>query len=563
MHPDAHRVRLPSGSDLYFTLPFYLDTRQPMPPQDLAALDAYLERTPPHPSEGPSGPTHQNNLEVRSIISDWLEGSQYLDDMEMYAWESGHGFPIFDEFGMPVDFQWVWDVIAFEGGEELISRYVEYINDSAELHAQGHAEDHHDSASIGRATRTSHTPPPGSPLEQPQHHRFGRFRVATQSDGPVSVGGADFANMDDCLAFLDTLTDIEAKLLSKNVIQLEGDSSTGMRMVPGPNAKVLPERASQAKKEAFQIHSSPADHQIRHVHVQQADLQPIHIHTITANPPSHSVNIRQEDQGPKPIVFLHESAVKLGKKPVHEQKLAFKRVASPPNQTAPAELDPFRFYGREPAHEARHEAVNEQRLFDERKSRIIEYQNLAHEHHQASRKISALQSREPLKKAHAKAIVASLRGGGRELERMLDRELQRDCECDKEKEKLPDIYVQHTKAAQQPSSSPTGPGYTSSKKSTRIPAPKTAVSEARPRTSGAEPSAHRSLSFEEPTRLPMRPKAAGGSSSYETGVDDSTYRVCGITPHQAHAEDSPDDSTESSPRPAPGSWMDALEELMS
>jgi len=535
MHPNAHCVRLPSGSELFFTFPIHLDTRQPMPPQDLEALAAYLERTQPPPVEGPDDPIYQNSLAVRSLISDWLQGSQDLDDMEMYAWESGHGFPTFDdEFGLPVDFEWLWDMIAFEGGEELVGRYVEYINDSAELHTQAHAEDHHDSASIGRATRKSHTPPPGSPIEQPQNHRFGRFRVATQSDGPVSVGGADFANMDDCLAFLDTLTDIEAKLLSKNIIQLEGDSSTGLRMVPGPNAKFLPKRTTQDKKEAVQTHASPADHQLRHVLCHQVD--------------------------PELVVMHHESAMKQGKKPVPEQKLVFKRVGAPSNQTVPAELDPFRFYGREPAHEARHEAVNEQRLFDERKSRIVEYQELAHEYHQASTKFPTWQSREPLKKAHAKAVVASLRGGGRELERMLDRQLQRDYEREKEKENLPDIYVQHTKAAQQPSSSPTGPGYTSSKKSTRIPAPKTAVSEARPKFSGAGPSAHRSLSFQEPTRLPMRPRVTGISPSFDAGVNDPAHRMCGTNAHHAHAEDSPEDS----PRPAPGgSWMDIFEELMS
>ncbi|KAI4709154.1 hypothetical protein J4E89_005902 [Alternaria sp. Ai002NY15] len=536
MHPDAHRVRLPSGSELYFTLPIYLDTRQPMPPQDLAALDAYLERTPPHPSEGPNGPTHQNNLEVRSIISDWLEGSQYLDDMEMYAWESGHGFPIFDEFGMPVDFQWVWDVIAFEGGEELIARYVEYINDSAELHAQGHAEDHHDSASIGRATRTSHTPPPGSPLEQPQHHRFGRFRVATQSDGPVSVGGADFANMDDCLAFLDTLTDIEAKLLSKNIIQLEGDSSTGLRMVPGPNAKFLPERASQAKKEPVQLHASPAEHRIRDVHIQQADSQPIQVQTVTANPPSRNVIIRQEDQGPKPIVFLQENPVKQVKKPTQDQKLTFKRIASPPKQTVAAELDPFRFYGRESTHGVQNQAANDQRLLKELQNLWDESDNLADQYYQVSSTPATWHAKDP-RKAYNKVVTIDLRGQDAPGFRPL----------------FPSSSVDASKES------------TLAHKST--PAPKTAhfiTADARRKIFGAEPGAHRNLSFQEPTRLPLCPKAAGRSSSYETGVDDPAHRVCGITPHQAHAEDSPDDSTESSPRPAPGgSWMDVFEELMS
>ncbi|KAI4646037.1 hypothetical protein J4E93_005616 [Alternaria ventricosa] len=522
MHPDAHRVRLPSGSDLYFTLPIDLDARQPMPPQDLAALDAYLERTPPHPSEGPNGPTHQNNLEVRSIISDWLEGSRYLDDMEMYAWESGHGFPIFDEFGIPIDFQWVWDVIAFEGGEELISRYVEYINDSAELHAQGHAEDHHDSASIGRATRTPHTPPPDSPLEQPQHHRFGRFRVATQSDGPVSVGGADFANMNDCLAFLDTLTDIEAKLLSKNIIQLEGDSSTGLRIVRGPNAKFLPEGASQAQKVPVQLHASPADHQIRHVHVQQADIQPAQIHTITANPPSRNVIIRQEHQEPKPIVFVHENPVKQEKKPVQEQKLVFKRVGSPPEQTVAAELDPFRFYGREPAHEARNQAANEQRLFDELQNLWDESQNLADEYYQVSSTRPTWHAKDP-RKTYNKVVTIDLRGQG-----------------------APSFRPLFPPSAVDPSKKTTNKS---------IPAAKTAHSvaaEARHKLFGAEPSAHRSLSFQEPTRLSRRPKATGRSSSYEAGVDDPAYRMCGMNAHQPYAEDSPEDS----PRPATGSWRD-------
>ncbi|KAI4698935.1 hypothetical protein J4E81_005547 [Alternaria sp. BMP 2799] len=523
MHPNGHCVRLPNGSELYFTFPIDLDTLRSMRPQDLEALATYLERTQPPPVEGPDDPIYQNSLAVRSLISDWLQGSQYLDDMEMYAWESGHGFPTFDdEFGLPVDFQWLWDVIDFEGGEELVSRYVEYINDSAELHAQGHAEDHHDSASVGRATRTSHTPPPGSPLEQPQHHRFGRFRVATQSDGPVSVGGADFANMDDCLAFLDTLTDIEAKLLSKNVIQLEGDGSTGLRMVPGPNAKFLSERASQAKKEPVQIHASPAGHQLRHVHVQQADLQHSQIHTITANPPSRNVIIRQADQAPKPIVFVHENPVKQEKKPTQEQKLTFKRVASPPKQTVAAELDPFRFYGREPAHEARNQAANDQRLLKELQNLWDESQNLADQYHQTSTQPPTWHAKDP-RKVYNKVVTIDLRG--------------QDAPSFRPLFPLPDV----------------DPSKKTSDKST--PAPKTALfisAEARRKIFGAGPSAHRSVSFQEPTRLPMRPRVTGISPSRGASVDDPAYRMCGTSVHQAHAEDSPEDS----PRPAPSSWRD-------
>ena len=537
MHPNAHCVRLPSGSEIFFTFPIHLDTRQPMPPQDLEALAAYLERTQPPPVEVPDDPIYQNSLAVRSLISDWLQGSQDLDDMEMYAWESGHGFPIFDESGIPVDFQWVWDVIAFEGGEELVSRYVECINDSAELHAQAHAEDDGDSLRTVQALRRGDTFSYNSPVEQSQHQHFGRFRVGTKADGPVSVGGGNFENMDDCVAFLETFPETELKLLSKNIIQLEGDySPTGLRIVPGPNAKFFSERASQAEKEAFQIHMSHPDPQSRHVLVQQEDVQPVYIHTITANPPSHSVIIRQEDQGPKPIVFFHKRAVKQGKKPVQEQKLTFKRVRSPPNQTVAAELDPFRFYGREPAHEARNQAVKDQRLFDERKSLVD-------------------------KKAYAKAAAAaaSLRGGGRESFKK-----EKTAAYEAEDQKLQNILARYSAHQAQSSSPSPASGVNLSRKSTRIPAPKTSASEARPKISGAEPSAHRDLSFQEPTRLPMRPKATGRSSSYDnTSVEDPAYRVYGTSVHQAHAEDSPDDSTESSPRPAPGSWMDALEELMS
>ncbi|KAI4938347.1 hypothetical protein J4E85_000787 [Alternaria conjuncta] len=523
MHPNGHCVRLPSGSELYFTLPIDLNTQPPMPPQDLEALAAYLERTQPQLAEGPDDPIYQNSLAVRGLISDWLQGSQYLDDMEMYAWESGHGYPTFDdEFGLPVDFEWLWDVIDFEGGEELVSRYVEYINDSAELYAQAHAEDHHDSLQSSHAPHTSDTLISSSPVEQPQHHRFGRFRVATQSDGPVSVGGADFANMDDCLAFLDTLTDIEAKLLSKNIIQLEGDSSTGLRMVPGPNAKYLPERVSQAKKEPGQVHASPADHQIRHVHVQQADIQPAQIHTIKANPPSRNITIREEDQGPQPIVFVHKNPAKQEKKPVQEQKLNFKRVGSPPKQTVAAELDPFRFYGREPAHEARHQAANDQRLIEELQNLWNESENLANHYHQVSSTPPTWHAKDP-RKAYNKVVTIDLRGqdspGFRPLFPLSD--------VDPSK-KTPD-------------------------KST--PAPKTALfisAEARRKIFGAGPSAHRSVSFQEPTRLPMRPRVTGISPSRGASVDDPAYRMCGTSVHQAHAEDSPEDS----PRPASASWRD-------
>jgi len=512
MHPNAHCVRLPSGSELYFTFPIHLDTRQPMPPQDLEALAAYLERTQPPPVEGPGDPIYQNSLNVRSLISDWLQGSRYLDDMEVYAWESGHGFPIFDESGLPIDFQWVWDVIAFEGGEELVCRYVEYINDSAELHAQAHAEDDHDSLQIAHAPRRGDTPPSNSTVEQSQHQHAGRFRVGNKADGPVSVGGANFDNMDDCVAFLETLTEIEIKLLSKNVIQLEGDySSSGLRIVRGPNAKYLPERRSQDKKEAVQAHMSPAE-------------------TGSCNALVHDIDLR-------PVVLHHESAVKQGKKPVQEQKLVFKRVGSPPNQP------------------------------------------VADEYYQASRKVPALQSREPLKKAYVREVEAALERARENLENAAHANRNKETAAsvsknkktaayEAEDQKLLDILAQSTKTAQQPASSfrPLFPPpvVNPSKKSTRIFVPKTARSIAPNPTRtalAAKPSTHRNLSFQEPTRLSRRPKATGRSSSYDnTSVEDPAYRVCGTSVHQAYAEDSPEDS----PRPAPGgSWMDVFEELIS
>lgn len=94
------------------------------------------------------------------------------------------------------------------------------------------------------------------------------------------------------------------------------------------------------------------------------------------------------------------------------------------------------------------------------------------------------------------------------------------------------------------------PNVNSFKNSTRIPAPKAAASDARRKLFSAKPSVHRNLSFQEPTRLPMRPKVAGRSSSYDTGVDDPVYR------YQAYAEDSWEDSPEGSIRTAPGSWRD-------
>ncbi|KAI4677091.1 uncharacterized protein J4E88_006898 [Alternaria novae-zelandiae] len=550
MHPNGHCVRLPSGSELFFTLPIDLDTQRPMPPQDLEALAAYLERTQLHLSEGPDDPIYQNSLAVRGLISDWLQGSQYLDDMEMYAWESGHGFPTFDdEFGLPVDFEWLWDVIDFEGGEELVGRYVEYINDSAELYAQGHAEEHHDSAPTGRTPHGSDTPSSNSPVEQSQQQHFGRFRV-------------------------------------------------------GPG----------------QIQASPADHRCSHMVIYREDLQPAQTHTYTANPPSRNVIIHQEDQGSKPIVFFQENPAKQGKQPRQEQKLSFKRVGSPPKQTVAAELDPFRFYGREPAHEARNETtkthskaratldtlmdihpssrpawLSHSVAWDEldpfrfygrgldhaTRNKIIddqnlpdEYQNLADEYYQASRKLPAWESREPLKKAYVREVEAALERARENLENAAHANRsknKKNAAYSAEDQKLLDILAQSTKAAQQPSSSSRPlfppPVVNPSKKTTRIFIPKTARSIATnpPRTTlAAKPDTHRNLSFQEPTRLPMRPKEAARSSSYETGVEDSTHRVCGITPHQAHAEDSPDDSTESSPRPAPGgSWMDVFEELMS
>ncbi|KAI4949523.1 hypothetical protein J4E91_005262 [Alternaria rosae] len=509
-HPDAHCVRLPSGSDLYFTLPIDLDSRQPMPPQDLNALVAYLEQTPLHLAKGSSRPVYQNNLEVRSIISDWLQGSRYLDDLEMHAWKLGHGFPTFDEFGFPVDFHWVWDIIAFEGGEELVSQYVNAINAPAEPQSQAHAEDHHDSTPVRRAPRIVDTPPPSSPVEQSQHQHFGRYRVRAQADAPVSLHGATFANNDDFVAFLKTLTKFEQTLLKNDIIRFEGDSSSGLRMVRGPNAKFLPERTSQAKKESVQIHASPPDPRSRHVLVHQEDL--------------------------RPVVMHHESPVKQGKVPRQEQKSGFKRVGAPSNQTVAAELDPFRFYGRESTQGAPNQVIKDQRLSDE-------YQNLADEYHQATKRLPVWQSREPLKEAYA--FASTLERAREKLKTAAYASKNKETDAyENENENYANIYVQYTKTAQQPSSSSPFPPPNNS---TRIPAPKAAASDARRKLFSAKPSAHRNLSSQEPTRLPMRPKVAGRLSSYDTGVDDPVYR------YQTYAEDSWEDSPEGSPRAAPGS----------
>jgi hypothetical protein len=601
-HPDAHVVHLPSGYDLYFTLPFSeLESRQPLQLEDLEALDDYLATLQSKIAAGRENPSFGEILQVRAVISHWLEAIEYLDDLELQAWTAGHGFPTFDEFLQFVDFEWAWEAIKFEGGHELSAAYFRLVHPAAYPHTRSDAERHNDYLTIQRAYSRFAPQSPKTIVDSQQYQNVAHIHLHLESDDSVSVAGAKFADMSECLTFLNTLTDSELALLKDEVVQLEGDSHNGIRVVSGPNAEAPTKQASWASKKAGSAQNEQHNRRSKEK-APQHSLQPLSDWEDFYQRGLISYDLTAETNGMVPCADLHLLKLYKAMRDAGQSgKDALQTVLNIKNidpssllEGSSLNINPSRWakeeYARMYSTGSQHPHVILQKdpiVFPERLAKQDKKPSQATKtgfrrvQRPVSQEVRSSTIQIPRTVQHEHASPAyhqptlfyddTLQFYNRRSEQKTRNEATI---TQKQSNHADALHPAHSrignnpayeskKAAERPtqatakqsvsSTSTQKPmkTYTSTPKivyyeASNIPSATSTIKPYNPRT------AHRTVSFQEPVRQYVRPRPAARSSSYDTGLYDSAQRMCGTCAYQAYAEDSPEDS----PCAPAGSWRD-------
>jgi hypothetical protein len=160
--PDTFNLALPDGDIFYFSIPLDLKALHRMRSQELIAISDYLSfiRNDVRDRMGQHGEGSLSR--AHSVIECWLANSLSLGPLERNAWHNGHGFPVFGNTGKVVDFEFDRNTIRFEGGPDLLEMYEtemaiqEKLNESTRTSIHDSEEPNQDEISVMHWDKNGH-----------------------------------------------------------------------------------------------------------------------------------------------------------------------------------------------------------------------------------------------------------------------------------------------------------------------------------------------------------------------------------------------------------------------
>jgi hypothetical protein len=207
--PDTFNLALPDGDIFYFSIPLDTKALHRMRPQELVAISDYLSFIRNHVRDTMGQYDEEKLSHAQYVIERWLANSLALGHVERDAWHNGHGFPVFGSTGKLVDFEFDRNTIRFEGGPGLLEMYEtgiaiqEKLNESTETSIHNPEEPNQDEISVMHWNRNGH-----EAFEWRQNGEVIEF----------CIYGGHFKDFAEWQSFKDTLTDHELILLDDGVL---------------------------------------------------------------------------------------------------------------------------------------------------------------------------------------------------------------------------------------------------------------------------------------------------------------------------------------------------------
>jgi hypothetical protein len=121
--PDTFNLALPDGDIFYFSIPLDTKALHRMRPQELVTVSDYLSFIRNHVRDTMGQYGEEKLDHAQHVIERRLANSLALGHVERDAWRNGHGFPVFDNTGKLFDFEFDRNTIRFEGGPGLLEMY--------------------------------------------------------------------------------------------------------------------------------------------------------------------------------------------------------------------------------------------------------------------------------------------------------------------------------------------------------------------------------------------------------------------------------------------------------
>jgi hypothetical protein len=533
-----------------------------MRPQELETLYNFLDTMQHEVAESLGNHILENVHQVQSIILHRLENTRCLGDLELQDWTAGHGFPVYNKFQYPVDFHWDWDVIEFE---RLYSKYFNPVHPVSAGFL---------SHSVYSTPIRYISPPPNTSANRSPYGSANIDRIYPESGRPVIMYGATFANTNKCLEFLDSLTDCDLALLEDETIQLEGDSHFGIRRIWGRNmdshfervtwaswtdlktieSTEIEERNRQTKTEAKQ-------HPSKHVRSWE-DVKCIDPNSLPARPmrdnysrwseetPTHAFPNEPSHDTPR-VTIRPATPYSIFDKPAEEQYILsgslLERVQHPGqgSERRSQTVQPRSNRG-----------IDQSTFTKQPEPHCVTYLQAPSVHHQLAiaheRDSSFSAGREGKRKVQIKDAKSMPESEGKKLDRTYSKmksqiaidsalaahEIEKAKERSRQNATQQATYFEDLKQQT--------PSFSSAQKAIKRSehTPESVDEQAldpRHTTNSVNPNAYQTQSFQELTRLFIRPGAATRPSSHHGDLKDLTYA---------------EDSLEDAPRAALGSWRD-------